>query len=133
MANWKSININANQVKAETCRSVLINMPHGSDYDGWCFWHPAKLVREGRHSAALSLSYTDEFVFRLKKYGHGRYDWNEVLAEKEIGPEELEAAFCKTDGNIRAPEPKNPYETHRPAAVEPVKAEVAAELKEDGE
>lgn len=131
MTTWKSININANQVKAETCRSVLIAMPHNSDYDGWVFWHPAKLVREGRHSAALSLSYTDEFVFRLKRYGHGKWNRNEVLDEKEIGAADLEEAFGVVDENIKAPEEKNAYETHKPAELKPAEAVVPEELKDE--
>lgn len=133
MATWKNININSNMVKAQSERSVLIAMPHSSDYDGWCFWHPAKLVREGRHSAALSIGYTDEFVFRLKRYGHGKWNSREVVAEQEIGAEEFEQAFGVVDGNIKAPEEKNPYETHKPAELKPEASKVAEELEDDGD
>lgn len=131
MPNWKNIDINTNLIKAETARSVLIAMPHSSDYDGWCFWHPAKLVREGRNSAAASIGYTDDFKFRLKKYGRGKWNSREVVGEMDVPASEIEAAFGIVDENIRAPEEKNPYETHKPAELEPEEAEVAEELKDD--
>lgn len=97
MSNWKNIEINTNQIKTETERSVLIKMPHKSDYDGYCFWHPAKLVHEGSHSAACSIGYTDEFTFHLKKYGQGKWNSREVIDEQEIDAEEFERAFGMDD------------------------------------
>jgi hypothetical protein len=101
--SWKNININKQNIEAKTERSVLINMPHKSDYDGYSFWHPAKLVRKGRHSNAVSIGYTDEFKFKLKKYGKGRYNQSEVIREKEINAEEFEKAFGVMNENIIAP------------------------------
>ena len=40
--------------------------------NGYSFWHPAKLVSSGRNSFSVSIGYTDDFTFRLKKYGKGR-------------------------------------------------------------
>lgn len=37
MANWKSININTNQIKANTGKAILLAMPHNSDYDGYVY------------------------------------------------------------------------------------------------
>lgn len=131
MANWKNININTNQIKAETGKAVLIAMPHNSDYDGYVFWHTSKLIRNGRHSASVSLGYTDDFTFTLKKYGKGRYNSREVIDEKVIDVEEFENAFGVVDENITEKEIKNPYETHKPQTVEAVENNIIKELQDN--
>lgn len=100
---WKNININTNLVQSETGKAYLINFPHSSDYDGFCFWHPKKLVKSGRHSASVSIGYNDEWKFVIKKYGRGKYNRNEVIQEFTIGVEEFEQAFGVVDENIKAP------------------------------
>lgn len=128
MPNWKSININDNLIKASTERSVLIAMPHSSQWDGYCFWHPAKLVREGRNSASCSVSYHEGFTFRLKKYGKGRYNSREAIAESEINAADFEEAFGAVNANIQSK--ANPYETHKPEKLEPEETEALAELRD---
>ena len=60
MADWKNININKNLLKVDNGKSTLIAMPHKSDYDGWEFWFPSKLVRESfRRKDAVNIAYTD--------------------------------------------------------------------------
>ena len=100
--NWKNININKQNIKAETNKSVLISMPHKSKYNGFDFWHSAKLIRAGRHSNAISVGYTDDFKFKLYKYGKGRYNSRDVIEEIEINVDEFEKAFGVTDENIVA-------------------------------
>ncbi len=97
---WKSIQINNQNIKAETSKSVLIQMPHNSDYDGYSFWHLAKLVRTGKHSYAKSLSYNDEFTFRLIKYGNGKHNKFDIIDEEEIGVDQFEEAFGIMNENI---------------------------------
>lgn len=99
--NWKNININKSNIKAETGSAVLISMPHNSYYDGYDFWISSKLVKRGRNSNAISIGYTDDFTFHLKKYGKGRWNSREVIDEKEISVEEFEEAFEEMDANIR--------------------------------
>lgn len=125
---WRSFNINKNNIKAETGKAILIACPHNSDYDGFCFWHPSKLVREGRHSGAVSISYTEDFTFYLKKYGTGKYNSREVLDEAQLGYDELEEIFEVTDANISAGKSKVEFATHKPQAVEAVKTEADASL-----
>jgi hypothetical protein len=129
--NWKNININTNLIKTETEKAVLFKMPHNSKYDGYVFWHSSKLVRNGRHSAAVSVGYTEEFQFNLKKYGNGVYNRREVISEKTIGVSEFEEAFGIIDKNISKKEFKNPYETHKPVEKEAEKAEAIDELKDE--
>ena len=76
MSRWKKVQINRQNIQAETARAVLIKMPKNS---GYVFWHPSNLVREGKNSNALSLSYTNEFIFRLMKYGSGQYNKYEII------------------------------------------------------
>ena len=95
---WKSIEINKQNIETDTGKSVLIKMPNKSKYAGYKFWHPAKLVRYGSNSYARSVSYTDDFTFKLKKYGNGKYNKFDVIAEIEIDVEEFEEAFdCMSD------------------------------------
>ena len=90
---WKKVKINLQNVQATTEKAYLIACPHKSRYDGYCFWHPAKLVRGGNHSYALQLSFTDEFVFTLKKYGQGKWNKSKVLHSIELSAEEFEKIY----------------------------------------
>lgn len=114
---WRSININKQNIKAETGKAVLIALPHNSDYDGYCFWHSSKLVREGRNSNAVQISYTEDFTFYLKKYGKGKYNSRDVIDEVQLRYDELEEIFGVMNENISAPAHKSYYETHKPAEI----------------
>ena len=127
---WKTININKQNIKAETGKSVLIACPHKSEYDGFCFWHPAKLVRAGRHRGAVSVSYTEDFTFNLKKYGQGRYNRREVIDEIPVAADELEEIFGVMDDNISAPQDDEPV-IYTPDPVEPERAGVDPSLRDE--
>ena len=128
---WKNININIQNIKAQSSRSILIAMPHSSDYDGYCFWHSSKLVREGRHSNAVSIGYTDDFNFRLIKYGKGKWNSRDVIDEIYINASQLEDAFGVMNENIKAPKQVNIYETHKPEELKPIKSDALEELKDE--
>ena len=125
---WRNININKQNVIMETGHSVLIACPHNSDYDGYCFWHPAKLVRDGRHNNAISISYTEDVTFRLKKYGKGKYNKREVIDEVVLGYEDIEEVFGLMSENICEPKKKNQYETYKPAEIAAERAEADESL-----
>ena len=100
---WKNININKQNIVVATNRAMLIAMPHNSDYNGYSFWHPSKLIREGRHSYAISVGYTDDFTFTLVKYGKGKWKSREIVSQKKISASEFEDNFVIMDENIIAP------------------------------
>lgn len=80
---WHKITISANNIEASTDKAVLIKMRRNSNYDGFVFWHPKKLVRaEGK---AYTFSFNDEFKFNLKKYGQGKWNSRDVVREEEVG------------------------------------------------
>lgn len=128
---WRQININKQNIKAETSRAKLIACPHNSRYKGYCFWHPAKLIRSGRHSNALSLSYTEDFSFNLIKYGKGKTNSREIIAEDEVDFEEFEEMFGVMNDNIKAPNYMIDFETHKPEQLEADAVEVLEELKDE--
>jgi len=128
---WKNIQINANQVETETGRACLIKMPNGSDFAGYMFWHPAKCVREGKHSAALSIGYTEDWNFKLIKKGNGKYNKFETISEQEISVEDFEEAFNVTNDNIREKKEESYLIVEEPEAKEIKEVEVKESLKNE--
>ena len=95
---WKNIEINLQNIETDTGKATLIKMPNKSKYAGYKFWHPSKLVRYGSNSYARSIGYTDEFKFKLFKFGNGKYNKFDVIDKIEIDAEEFEEAFdCMSD------------------------------------
>lgn len=119
---WNNLEIEKNNIKYATYKSVLIQMPHKCKFDGYKFWHPSKLVRQGRQSNIYNMAYTDEFTFHLKKYGNGRYNRNEVIDEIDISAEQMEQCF-----NIASDESEESYLR----ITEPEKIEVKSEVNKD--
>lgn len=124
---WKNIEINLQNIEAETEKAVLIKMPNNSNYAGYKFWHPSKLVRYGSNSYARSIGYTDQFTFKLKKYGNGKWNKTKVIDEKEISVEEFEEAFGCMKSCTR---PKDNQDSYL-IVEEPEKVE--KEIEVDGE
>lgn len=86
MATWHKLILNVQNIEAETERAVLIRMPHCSDYNGFKFWHPKRLVREsGGNSHLLILSFTDDFEFKLNK--------SEIIDQRTISASEMIGQF----------------------------------------
>lgn len=124
---WKNIDINANQIITETEKAVLISCPRTSDFNGYSFWHPSKLVRNGKHSASLSIGYTDDFIFKLKKYGKGKFNRQTVIDEIEISVSDFEEMYEVTNENIRSPK----IETESYLKIkEPTPIDVEVEVEE---
>lgn len=123
---WKNININKNNIKRETDRAVLIAMPNSSPFSGYVFWHPARLVREGRNSAAVSFSFTSNFTFTLRKYSKRL----NLLDEQLLSAEDMEEAFATINKNISSPAPHR-TRTHVPDEITPTNHEALEELKDD--
>ncbi len=122
---WKSLAISTDSIEARTSKAVLIKMPKGSDYAGFVFWHPAKLV-EHCVSYVEKISYTDDFEFRLFKNGKGRFNYNQRIAEKTISAAEMRKAMKAMEITI-----PDPYELHTPELIDPVDVEVLEELKDE--
>lgn len=131
--SWKNININTQNIEAQSDKATLIKMPNNSIYKGWSFWHTNKLVRDGKNSYSISIGYNDDFTFRLVKYGHGKWNKRQVLNETTISVEEFEEAFEVMNENIKAPKPKyiDEYETHKPKQLEARETDALDELKDE--
>lgn len=122
---WRKLNINKQNIKADNEKSVLFACPHNSKLNGFEFWFPAKLVRNGNHSNAVSISYTDDFIFHLKKYGKGKYNKYEIVEELDVGCEEIEMAFGSMNVFV------DKFETHKPRKLKAEKVKVLEELKDE--
>lgn len=96
---WYNIKINAQNIEHDTGKAVLIKMPNNSEYKGYYFWHPSKLVRDkGGKGYFKSISFTKKFNFLLFKKGKGKYNKNEVLDETYLSAEDILEAFgCMSD------------------------------------
>lgn len=125
---WKSIQINKQNIKAETSNAMLIAMPHNSKYNGYEFWHSIKLIREGKNSNAISVSYNDGFKFKLKKYGKGNYNKFDVIDEDEIDTNDFEQAFDIMNENITSS--KKDTESYL-IVNEPTKVDKDVEVREE--
>lgn len=129
---WKNIEINLQNVESNNGKSALIKMPNKSEYAGYKFWHPSKLVRSGSNGYAVSLGYTDEFKFKLKKYGNGRYNKFDVINEIEIGVEEFEKAFNCMEDCTRSKNDESYLIVQEPEKIDK-EVEVDEELKNENE
>lgn len=85
---WKNIEINIQNIETDIGKATFIKMPNKSKYAGYKFWHPSKLIRYGSNSYARTISYTDEWTFKLFK--------KDIKKEIDVG--EFEEAFdCMSD------------------------------------
>lgn len=120
---WRSININKQNIKAETGKAVLIAFPHNSEYDGFSFWFPKALIKDGRNRNAISIIYTEDNTFYLKKNGKDA---------AQLAYDEIEEVFGVMNDNISAPAYKIDYETHKPQEVEAVYRTADESLVDNG-
>ena len=97
---WKKINIVENNIEAITNKAYLIKMPNNSNYKGYKFWHTDKLIK--KHGKIYKLIYNDDFVFKLMKYGEGKYNFKDIVKEVEIDSLELEAQFEQINENLKS-------------------------------
>ena len=131
---WRKLAINVQNIERTTEKAALINMPHSSEHDGYSVWVSLKLLRSGRHSYENMLSAKADMTFTLKKYGNGRWNKSEVIAEKTISADEMAAAFGGwVEDAPRYSKPaidpnKEEIVKHVPAPLTPVEIEADPEL-----
>ena len=127
---WKNAQINIQNIETDTGKATLIKMPNKGNYAGYKFWHPSKLVREGNNSYSASIGYTDDFTFKLKKYGNGRYNKYDVISETEIGAEEFEEEFGCMESCTRQKSSETYLNVEEPEKIEK-EVEIREELKNE--
>lgn len=94
---WKSIKFNTLNIEHETEKAVLIKLPKKSEYSGYMFWHPSKLVRTvGGKGYFVSFSYTDDFKFTIFKQGKN----GKKLESIELDSERIEEIFNSSNEQI---------------------------------
>ena len=98
---WHKVYFNSQNIEHETAKATLIKMPNKSEYAGYKFWHPAKLVREeGGKGYHMSFSFAEDFEFTLRKYGQN----HQVTDEKIIGLDEMLESFEQVNEQIQGHE-----------------------------
>lgn len=98
---WHKIFFNAQNIQGETESSFLIKMPNRSQYNGYYFWHPRKLVREqGGKGYHLAFSFTTDWEFKVKLYGKGRYNKKDVIREIPLNANEMLKEFGVVSENM---------------------------------
>lgn len=98
---WHKIFFNALSIQRVTSTSVLIKMPNNCEYNGCYFWHPKKLVREqGGKGYHLTFSFFDGWIFKVKKYGAGKYNGRDVIREYDLSISDIKKAFGVVDENV---------------------------------
>lgn len=100
---WRSVEGHSSLIQAQTERAVLIKLPK----EDWLFWHPAKLVRTaGKNGYRLSVSFTEEFEFKLFKNGKGKWNKLSKISENTISAREFESYWGEMphDKKVDAPQ-----------------------------
>ena len=123
---WKRIKLYPNQIRTTTQTAALIKMPPRSGFAGWVFWHPIKCIHE--HDGQMTeMVYTEDFVFRLKRYGNQPYNKFTVQEQREITALDLEDAF-RLNGDVYFDyEP----ELYKPPRIDPEGTVADEELIDD--
>lgn len=127
--DWKTITIPSNLCNySYVFNSYFIKCPHSSQFEGFGFWLSNKLISKDEDSA-VQILYHDDFTFRLKKYGKGKYNKTLLLDSRIINAEEFEEAFKVLNYNISDRHVR--YGRHVPLKLEPVHVEVLEEFIDD--
>lgn len=106
---WKEMIIDDSCVRVKTGKSALIAMPRYCEYEGYTFWHPIKLVKNGiYYKNYTTLMYTDEFKFRLQKREKNRDGKWETTDEITLSAQEVCDAFAEKEPLIYTPKPIEP-------------------------
>lgn len=131
---WKTINFNRQNIEYETERAVLIKMPNNSQYAGYVFWHPSKLVRViGGKGYHMSFSFTDDFKFKVFKQGKGRYNYKDIINEVELLPDDMFKEFEQSDSSIDLAERRKKEKEQESYLIieEPEKINIKKTIKEE--
>lgn len=91
---WAKLSIWVNDIAAKTEKSDFIQMPEGTGYEEYGFWHPSHIIKGS--GEWLELHYHDGFRFKMMKYEREMSTEELVVVDQFIiGPDELEKAFAR--------------------------------------
>lgn len=132
---WYKVNFNALNIEYETEKATLIKMPRNSNYPGYCFWYPKKLVRENEIGKGyfLTFSFDETFKFKLQKFSNSKFkkelldevilDYEEIQNEFEVGNETIEEIEKQVKENEIIT-----YEIIKPEKIEDKEVTIDSEL-----
>lgn len=126
---WHQLTIPSNQIEASTIKAELIKMPKKSKYNGFSFWHPAKLIKGSNIKEHFSIIFSETFQFNLKKYGKGRFNSKVVVEEKAITAVEMLEAFEIINENLQQMPKIQNYHIQEPTELEEIEVVIPHDLK----
>ena len=88
---WKDITIEAGRVYA-LANSYKFYMPEGSEYEGYVFFHPAKLVQS--YGNTYTLTVREDWQFKLTKSEKNEAGVWETVGFLYLALDEFEAVMC---------------------------------------
>lgn len=72
-------------IKYETAKAVLVKLPQTD----WQVWISKKFIRQGTHSANLSVSVNEEHSFEIFRNGKGKYNFTQKIDSRQLTGKEL--------------------------------------------
>lgn len=115
---WHKVYFNKQNIEYDTGKAVLIKLPLKSEYAGYTFWHPSKLIKEeGAKGYHVSFYFSDTWVFNIFKSGKRKkldelsLSSDEMLNAFEIVHEEISGRKDISDDHyliVEKPAPFNP-------------------------
>ena len=116
---WHKVRISENNVSYFDSY-VLIKLPYRSDYRHFTICVSRKLVRKDGGMVALSVR--EDYTFKAKKKGRGRYNKSEAIEEKELSADDIIDIFGCSVYDQEEPE------LHTPEILQPEIVEALEEL-----
>lgn len=98
ISKWKQAQIDKGYIKAKTEYAIMVQCPRNKapEYYGYNLWISTELVREGDTPGFFTISYKDDFKFRLTQYVTIR--GQQIVSDtKEIDVAEFERIFDVRD------------------------------------
>lgn len=101
-STWTNLELYTNMVLHVSEKTALVAMPFKSEFKGYCFNHPARLVRKTKNPHLVNLSFSEEFVFNIFKRERNEDGIYVQVDERNLSAEEMRKILEPVDADIKA-------------------------------